>query len=108
MTAALAAALFFALATIRVAAQTLIPAEEDAQKNFVEQKEAKSRLAIYGWVEAGFTGNVDAPKDDQNFGRLFDDRSNELVLNQAVITAERALDPKVSFDRGVKLQPMLG
>src|SRR5438045_5280732 len=108
MTAALAAALFFALATIRVAAQTLTPAEEDAQKNFVEQKEAKSRLTIYGWVEAGFTGNVDGPKDNQNFGRLFDDRSNELVLNQAVITAERALDPKVGFDWGFKLQLMFG
>lgn len=102
------AALFFALATGRVAAQTLTPAEEDAQKNFVEQKEAKSRLAIYGWVEAGFTGNVDAPKDNQNFGRLFDDRSNEFVLNQAVITAERALDPKVGFDWGFKLQLMFG
>src|SRR5436190_14029646 len=108
MTAALAAALFFALATGRVAAQTLTPAEEDAQKNFVEQKEAKSRLAIYGWVEAGFTGNVDAPKDNQNFGRLFDDRSNEFVLNQAVITAERALDPKIGFDWGFKLQFLFG
>src|SRR3989440_3110950 len=108
MTAALAAILFFALATGRVAAQTLTPAEEEAQKKFVEQKEAKSRLAIYGWVESGFTGNVDAPKDNQNFGRLFDDRSNEFVMNQAVITAERALDPKVGFDWGFKLQLMIG
>src|SRR5947207_15441082 len=102
------AALGLSMAAAKAPAQTLTPAEEDAQKNFVEQKEAKSRLALYGWVETGFTGNIDAPKDNQNFGRLFDDRSNELVLNQAVITAERVLDPKVGFDWGFKLQLMAG
>jgi len=89
-------------------AQTLTPAEEDAQKKFVEKEEAKSRLSIYGWVETGFTGNVDSPKDNQNFGRLFDDRSNEFVMNQAVITAERVLDPKVGVDWGFKLQLLFG
>jgi hypothetical protein len=89
-------------------AQTLTPAEEDAQKKFVEKEEAKSRLSIYGWVETDFTGNVDSPKDNQNFGRLFDDRSNEFVLNQAVITAERVLDPKVGLDWGFKLQLLFG
>src|SRR5438477_10541372 len=108
MTAALAAALFFALATGWVAAQTLTPAEEAEQKKIVEQEEAKSRLAIYGWVESGLTGNADGPEDNQNFGRLFDDRSNELVMNQAVITAERALEPKVGFDWGFKLQLLFG
>jgi hypothetical protein len=106
--ASLVAAFFVSIAVGRLAAQTLTPAEEDAQKVFVESQEAKSRLAIYGWVETGFTGNVDAPKDNQNFGRLFDDRSNEFVMNQAVITAERALDPKVGFDWGFKLQLMFG
>jgi len=103
-----AAAIFFAIAAGQLRAQTLTPAEEAAKDKIVEQEEAKSRLAIYGWVETGFTGNVDSPKDNQNFGRLFDDRSNELVMNQAVITAERALDPKVGFDWGFKLQLMFG
>jgi hypothetical protein len=108
MTAALAAVSFISIAMGQVQAQTLTPAEEDAQKKFVEKQEAKSRLAIYGWIETGLTGNVDAPKDNQNFGRLFDDRSNELVMNQAVITAERALDPKIGFDWGFKLQFLFG
>jgi len=108
MTAVLAAASFIVFAASKLSAQTLTPAEEDAQKNFVEKEEAKSRLAIYGWVETGFTGNADTPKDNQNFGRLFDDRSNEFVMNQAVITAERALDPKVGFDWGFKLQFLFG
>jgi len=102
------AGVLIALMAERVAAQTLTPAEEDARKVFVEKEEAKSRLAIYGWVETGFTGNVDSPEDNQNFSRLFDDRSNEFVMNQAVITAERALDPKVGFDWGFKLQFLFG
>ena len=92
------AGVFIALAVGEMNAQTLTPAEEDAQKKFVEKEEAKSRLSIYGWIETGFTGNADAPKDNQNFGRLFDDRSNEFVLNQAVITGERVLDPNLGFD----------
>ena len=106
--ASFSAALFFSIAAGHAWAQTLTPSEEDAQKKFVEKEEAKSRLSIYGWVETGFTGNVDSPKDNQNFGRLFDDRSNEFVMNQAVITAERLLDPKVGFDWGFKFQFMFG
>jgi Putative beta-barrel porin-2, OmpL-like. bbp2 len=104
----LVAALAVSIAAGRAGAQTLTPAEEEAEKNFVKQEEAKSRLSIYGWVESGFTGNVDSPRDNQNFGRVFDDRSNEFVMNQAVITAERALDPKVGLDWGFKLQFLFG
>jgi hypothetical protein len=102
------AAFFVSITASQLGAQTLTPAEEAAQKKVVEQEEVKSRLAIYGWIESGFTGNPDGPKDHQNFGRLFDDRSNEFVMNQAVITAERALDPKVGFDWGFKLQLLFG
>jgi len=104
----LVAALALSIAAHRASAQTLTPAEEEAEKSFVKQEEAKSRLSIYGWVESGFTGNVDSPRDNQNFGRVFDDRSNEFVMNQAVITAERALDPKVGLDWGFKLQLLFG
>jgi hypothetical protein len=103
-----AAALFFSIAPGQAGAQTLTPAEEAAKDKVVEQEEAKSRLAIYGWVESGLTGNFDGPADNQNFGRLFDDRSNEFVMNQAVITAERVLDPKVGFDWGFKFQFLFG
>ncbi len=96
------------LAAGAINAQTLTPAEEDAGKNIVEKEEAKSRLTISGWIESSFTGNFAAPNDNQNFGRLFDDRSNEFVMNQAVITAERALDPKVGFDWGFKFQFLFG
>jgi hypothetical protein len=102
------AAFLISIAADQAGAQGLTPAEEAAFKDVVKKEEAKSRYAFYGWVESGFTGNVAGPDDNQNFGRLFDDRSNQFVINQAVITAERALDPKIGFDWGFKLQLMVG
>ncbi|MEP6699399.1 MAG: outer membrane beta-barrel protein [Verrucomicrobiota bacterium] len=64
---------------------------------------------VYGWVEGGITFNADQPNDRQNFGRLFDDRANELLLNQAVITFERALPSTTErIDWAFKLQAMFG
>lgn len=91
-----------------IGAQTLTPEEEAARTKLVESEKPRSRVAIYGWVEGSVTGNPAGPSDHQNFGRLFDDRSNEFVMNQAVINAERTLDPKIGFDWGFKLQLMFG
>ena len=70
----------------------------------------ESRLKLYGWIETGITGNFASPDDRQNFGRLLDDRSNEPLLNQFVVAAERVLDPKPadSFDWGFKAQLFYG
>jgi hypothetical protein len=69
----------------------------------------ESRFKLYGWIESGITFKPDVPKDRQNFGRLFDDRSNELLLNQAVITFERTLPTGLTaFDWGFKLQGIFG
>jgi hypothetical protein len=83
--------------------------ETAMQKETKPAAETKPRFTIYGWIEGSFTGNPDSPKDNQNFGRLFDDRSNEALLNQAVITAERTLDSSATgFDWGFKAQFMFG
>jgi hypothetical protein len=67
------------------------------------------RFKISGWIESGVTFNPAGPQDNQNFGRLFDDRANEPLLNQAVINFERALVPQPGeFDWGFKLQFMYG
>ena len=67
------------------------------------------RFKISGWIDAGITLNPDSPQSNQNFGRLFDDRANEPLLNQAVINFERALAPQPGeFDWGFKLQFMYG
>ena len=68
------------------------------------------RFKLYGWLEAGGTANFASPADHQNFGRLLDDRSNEVLLNQLVVAAERFLDPKLveSFDWGFKTELFYG
>lgn len=44
-----------------------------------------------------------------NFGQLFDDKPNSLMLNQALATVSRVIDPKVTgWDVGFKLQGMYG
>jgi hypothetical protein len=67
------------------------------------------RIKIYGWVESGVTFNPGDPNDRQNFGRLFDDRANEFLLNQAVVTIEGVLpSAPAGFEWGFKLQGLLG
>ena len=87
----------------------IVAGEINAQGEKTPAAETKPRFTIYGWIEGSFTGNPDSPEDNQNFGRFFDDRSNEALLNQAVITAERTLDSSATgFDWGFKTQFMFG
>ena len=59
--------------------------------------------------DAGITFNPSDPRSHRNFGRLFDDNSNRPVLNQALMTLSRDVDPKsTSPDVGFKLQLMYG
>src|SRR5205814_536017 len=70
---------------------------------------SEPRFKISGWIDSGITFNPDSPQSNQNFGRLFDDRANEPLLNQVVINFERALVPQPGqFDWGFKLQFMYG
>jgi len=74
-----------------------------------ETKAPEPRFKISGWIDSGITFNPAQPNDNQNLGRFFDDRANELVLNQAVINFERALSPQPGeFDWGFKFQFLFG
>src|SRR6266567_8217443 len=74
-----------------------------------ETKAPEPRFKISGWIDSGITFNPASPQDNQNFGRFFDDRVNEPLLNQLVINFERALAPQPGeFDWGFKLQFMYG
>jgi Putative beta-barrel porin-2, OmpL-like. bbp2 len=67
------------------------------------------RFKLYGWIQGGFIGNPENPVDNHNFGQLYTDRSNEAVLNQVSVVAERDLDPSVTgFDWGFKAWFMYG
>ena len=60
-------------------------------------------------VDGGITGNPDDPRSRRNFDRLFDDNANRPVLNQAMVTYHRDVDPKAtSIDVGFKLQAIYG
>ncbi|HEY2661053.1 MAG TPA: outer membrane beta-barrel protein [Caulobacteraceae bacterium] len=68
-----------------------------------------SGIKFSGHVEAGATFNPDSPSDGVNFGHLFTDKSNQLVLNSLALTAER--DPDTSsktVDIGFKIQGAYG
>jgi hypothetical protein len=58
-------------------------------------------------IEGGVSFNTAGPK--QNFGQLFTDKPNTVLLNQILLTANKPLDPKATdFDWGFKLQGMYG
>jgi len=88
----------------------LLPARAGQEETKVTASSTpEPRFKISGWIEGGITFNPDSPDDNQNFGRFFDDRANEPLLNQAVINLERALAPQPGeFDWGFKLQFMYG
>jgi len=45
----------------------------------------------------------------RNFGRLFDDQANGILLNQALLTVQRPIDPAATgYDFGFKLQGLFG
>ena len=66
-------------------------------------------LTITGHVEVGAAFNGGNASTAVNFGQLFTDRANSLLLNQALLTIQRPLDPKATgYDFGFKFQAMYG
>ncbi len=96
--------------TARADGEASADTKKDAKdKKAVIEKKADSRVKFSYFVEAGITGNPNDPNDHQNFGRVFDDRANEPMLNQATITIERALVPEPGkYDFGFKVQAGIG
>ena len=87
-------------------------ADKPADKPYVAPKnlsEWASSIKLGFQIDGGITGNPDDPHSRRNFGRLFDDNSNRPVLNQAMVTLSRDVDPKAtSIDVGFKLQAFYG
>ncbi|MBS0660011.1 MAG: porin [Verrucomicrobia bacterium] len=69
----------------------------------------ESRIKFSGLLQAGFTLDTAHGPSRQLYGRLFDDRRAEPLLNQFTLTVERALQSgKGRFDWGFKLQLTAG
>lgn len=61
------------------------------------------------WIEGGYTYNSVHKSGDRNFGRSFDDGTNDFRLNQAAITVQRKIDSsKPDYDFGFKFQGIYG
>jgi hypothetical protein len=73
-------------------------------------------IKLSAQIDAGFslnparpTGNALYPADGLNFGQLFTDHANQAQLNQILLTAQKALDPKdPGYQWGFKVQGMYG
>ncbi len=66
-------------------------------------------IKIGAQIEAGIMGNPAGPKDNLNYGNLYTDRANEPVLNQALLSIGRPVDPKATdYDFGFKVQGLWG
>jgi iron complex outermembrane receptor protein len=65
-------------------------------------------IQLSGRIEVGATMNPQSPDNGINFGHLFTDKANQLVLNQFALTAERAPDPQAGFSLGFRVQGMYG
>jgi hypothetical protein len=63
---------------------------------------------LSGYLEGGFTGNFSSPSSGINFGRLFDDHSNEGLFNQGSLIFERPVDTSGGWDTGFRFQGMMG
>ena len=59
--------------------------------------------------EGGFYGNASSPSSGVNVGQSFTDRSNSILLNQALFTVEKAIDKTATdYELGFKVQAMYG
>jgi outer membrane protein OmpA-like peptidoglycan-associated protein len=66
-------------------------------------------FGVWAQLESGITANPDQPHSGINYGHLFTDKTNQLVLNQLLVTAERPIDPNATdYDIAYRAQGMFG
>lgn len=66
---------------------------------------------VYGFIQGGFTGNFDSPRDRLNYGVNYNNRSNDVLLNEIYLITERPLDlenKKDCFHVGFRVDVMYG
>jgi hypothetical protein len=81
----------------------------EAKKEEAAAPAAPPEFGVWAQLEAGITANVDSPKSGVNYGHLFTDKSNQLVLNQLLLTAEKPLDTSATdWALGYRVQGMFG
>ncbi|TAL80933.1 MAG: porin [Beijerinckiaceae bacterium] len=68
-----------------------------------------STFSVSGDIDSGITFNPDLGSGNVNFGRLFDDKANEPLLNQVSVVVQRPLDSSAkTIDFGFRVQLLYG
>jgi|BarGraIncu00222A_1022003.scaffolds.fasta_scaffold04907_3 hypothetical protein len=66
-------------------------------------------FTVYGVIDAGLLVNPAYPANGLNFGQLYTDKANSLMLNQFQVTATRPIDStSKDYDFGFKFQGIYG
>jgi hypothetical protein len=67
-----------------------------------------SGTQVYGWIQQGFAGNPDSPRDRVNFGTNYGWRSNDYRLNQVYLILEHTLEQEDKFNIGYRVDFLAG
>ena len=67
-----------------------------------------SGTQVYGWIQQGFAGNPDSPRDRVNFGTNYGWRSNDYRLNQVYFILENTLEQEDGFNIGYRVDFLAG
>src|SRR5262245_47926810 len=67
-----------------------------------------SGTQIYGWIQQGFAGNPDSPRDRVNFGANLGWRSNDYRLNQVYFILENTLEHEEKLNIGYRVDFLVG
>jgi putative OmpL-like beta-barrel porin-2 len=99
--------------TPQPAAQETAPVERwllmDALKNTSPGRGMESAgTQVYGWIQQGFAGNPDSPRDRVNFGTNLGWRSNDYRLNQVYFILENTLEHEDKFNVGYRVDFLVG
>src|SRR6266571_5504562 len=65
-------------------------------------------INVYGWVQQGFAGNIDSPRDRINFGANLDWRSNDYRLNQVYLVLKNSLEHEDKWNVGYRVDFLVG
>ena len=106
--AALVAVAVAAAAPLQIAHAQTTPAAPATPAPPPAPKSWSDAINLSGYLEGGFTGNFSSPGSDLNFGRLFDDKSNQAAFNQGSLIFERPVDTSGGWDIGFRFQGMMG
>jgi hypothetical protein len=63
---------------------------------------------VYGWIQQGFAGSVDGPRDRVNFGTNYAWRSNDYRLNQLYFVLENTLEHEDKWTIGYRADFLAG